>query len=124
MNVCKVPVMCKDMEYKLVTEDSKTRVYVSLVREFNEKEYEKYYLRKKREKARKRILFVARTMKYALPVLASTLLYHLLSNKLYLERGSHEIGSEVILAGLVGVGVYLLMNWIVGGDENLKGLGY
>ena len=118
MNVCKVPVMCKDMEYKLVTEDSKTRVYVSLVREFNEKEYEKYYLRKKREKARKRILFVARTMKYALPVLASTLLYHLLSNKLYLERDSHEIGSEVILAGLVGVGVYLLMNWIVGGDEN------
>lgn len=65
MNVCKVPVMCKDMEYKLVTEDSKTRVYVSLVREFNEKEYEKYYLRKKREKARKRILFIARTMKYA-----------------------------------------------------------
>lgn len=53
MNVCKVPVMCKDMEYKLVTEDSKTRVYVSLVREFNEKEYEKYYLRKKRREGEK-----------------------------------------------------------------------
>ena len=46
MNVCEVPDVCKNMEYKLVTEDSKTRVYVSLVREFNEKEYEKYYLRK------------------------------------------------------------------------------
>lgn len=26
MNVCKVPDMCKDMEYKYITEDSKTRV--------------------------------------------------------------------------------------------------
>ena len=118
MNACKMPVMCKDMEYKLVTEDSKTRVYVSLVREFNETEYEKYYLRKKREKARKRILFVARTMKYVLPVLASTLLYLLLSSKLFQERGSFEIGSEVILVGIVGAGIYLLMNWLVGGDEN------
>lgn len=24
MNVCKVPDMCKDMEYKYITEDSKT----------------------------------------------------------------------------------------------------
>lgn len=27
MNVCKVPDMCKDMEYKYITEDSKTRVF-------------------------------------------------------------------------------------------------
>ena len=40
MNVCKVPDMCKDMEYKYITEDSKTRVYLSVVREFNEEEYE------------------------------------------------------------------------------------
>lgn len=26
MNVCKVPDMCKDMEYKYITEDSKTSV--------------------------------------------------------------------------------------------------
>lgn len=45
MNVCKVPDMCKDMEYKYITEDSKTRVYLSVVREFNEAEYEKYYER-------------------------------------------------------------------------------
>ena len=61
MNVCKVPDMCKDMEYKYITEDSKTRVYLSLVREFNEAEYEKYCIRKKKEKVRKRILFIART---------------------------------------------------------------
>ena len=46
MNVCKVPDMCKDMEYKYITEDSKTRVYLSVVRKFNEAEYEKYYIRK------------------------------------------------------------------------------
>ena len=57
MNVCKVPDMCKDMEYKYITEDSKTRVYLSVVREFNEEEYEKYCIRKKKEKVRKRILF-------------------------------------------------------------------
>lgn len=87
MNVCKVPDMCKDMEYKYITEDSKTRVYLSVVRKFNEAEYEKYYIRKKKEKVRKRILFIARALKYALPVLASTILYNMLSNKLYLERG-------------------------------------
>ena len=48
MNVCKVPDMCKDMEYKYITEDSKTRVYLSLVREFNKAEYEKYYRAKKK----------------------------------------------------------------------------
>lgn len=52
MNVCKVPDMCKDMEYKYITEDSKTRVYLSVVREFNEAEYEKYCIRKKKEKVR------------------------------------------------------------------------
>ena len=59
MNVCEVPDVCKNMEYKLVTEDSKTRVYLSVVREFNEAEYEKYCIRKKKEKVRKRILFIA-----------------------------------------------------------------
>lgn len=39
--------------YKYITEDSKTRVYLSVVREFNEAEYEKYYIRKKKEKVRK-----------------------------------------------------------------------
>lgn len=52
MNVCKAPDMCKDMEYKYITEDSKTRVYLSVVRKFNEAEYEKYYIRKKKKKRR------------------------------------------------------------------------
>lgn len=117
MNVCKVPDMCKDMEYKYITEDSKTRVYLSVVREFNEAEYEKYYIHKKKERVRKRILFIARTLKYVLPVLASTILYNMLSNKLYLERGSHEIGSEIVFVGIFGIGLFWFLNWFIGGDE-------
>lgn len=117
MNVCKVPVMCKDMEYKLVTEDSKTRVYLSLVREFNEAEYENIIFVKKK-KLRRRILFVARTMKYVLPVLVSAVLYKVLSQRLYLERGSNEIGSEVFLVAVVGFGIYCILSWFVGGDKN------
>lgn len=117
MNVCKVPDMCKDMEYKYITEDSKTRVYLSVVREFNEAEYEKFCIRKKKEKVRKRILFVARTLKYTLPVLASTILYKMLSNKLYLERGSHEIGSEIVFVEIFGIGLFWFLNWLIGGDE-------
>ena len=117
MNVCKVPDMCKDMEYKYITEDSKTRVYLSVVREFNEAEYEKFCIRKKKEKVRKRILFVARTLKYTLPVLASTILYKMLSNKLYLDRGSHEIGSEIVFVGIFGIGLFWFLNWLIGGDE-------
>lgn len=118
MNVCKVPDMCKDMEYKYITEDSKTRVYLSVVREFNEAEYEKYCIRKKKEKVRKRILFIARALKYALPVLASTILYKMLSNKLYLERGSYEIGSEIVFVGIFGIVLFGFLDWFIGGDEH------
>ena len=118
MNVCEVPDVCKNMEYKLVTEDSKTRVYLSVVREFNEAEYEKYCIHKKKEKVRKRILFIARALKYALPVLASTILYNMLSNKLYLERGSHEIGSEIVFVGIFGIVLFGFLNWFIGGDEH------
>ena len=118
MNVCKVPDVCKDMEYKLVTEDSKTRVYLSLVREFNKAEYEKYYRAKKKAKLRKRLIFAAKVMKYVIPVLVSAVLYNVLSQRLYIERGSHEIGSEVFLVGMIGVGIFCFLSWLVGGDEN------
>ena len=118
MNVCKVPVMCKDMEYKLVTEDSKTRVYLSLVREFNKAEYEKYYRAKKKAKMKKRIILAAKVMKYVVHVLVSKVLYNALSQRLYLERGSNEIGSEVFLVAVVGFGIYCILSWFVGGDKN------
>lgn len=117
MNVCEVPDVCKNMEYKLVTEDSKTRVYLSLVREFNKAEYEKYYRAKKKAKMKKRIILAAKVMKYVVPVLVSTVLYNALSQRLYIERGSHEIGSEVFLVGMIGLGIFCFLSWLVGGDE-------
>lgn len=118
MNVCKVPDMCKDMEYKYITEDSKTRVYLSVVREFNEAEYEKYYRAKKKSKMKKRIILAAKVMKYVVPVLVSTVLYNALSQRLYLERGSHEIGSEIVFVGIFGIALFWFLNWFIGGDEH------
>ena len=42
MDVRKVQDMRKNVEHQYITEDSKTRIYLSVVREFNEKEYEEY----------------------------------------------------------------------------------
>ncbi len=106
------------MDYKFIAEDSKTKVYLSLVREFNEAEYEKYYLRKKREKMRKRIFMIARIAKYTLPVFVTIILYLTISQRLYLERGSYAIGSEFLFTGIVGIGTYLFLDWLIGGDEN------
>ena len=118
MNVRKVQGVRKNVEHQYITEDSKTRIYLSVVREFNEAEYEKYCIHKKKEKVRKRILFIARALKYALPVLASTILYNMLSNKLYLERGSHEIGSEIVFVGIFGIVLFGFLNWFIGGGEH------
>lgn len=49
MDVRKVQDMRKNVEHQYITEDSKTRIYLSVVREFNEKEYEKYSKKEKSE---------------------------------------------------------------------------
>lgn len=40
----------KNVEHQYITEDSKTRIYLSVVREFNEKEYEEYSKKKRKER--------------------------------------------------------------------------
>ena len=118
MDVRKVQDMRKNVEHQYITEDSKTRIYLSVVREFNEAEYEKYYRAKKKAKMRKRIIFLAKAMKYVIPVLVSVVLYNTLSQRLYIERGSHGIGSEVFLVGMIGVGIFWFLSWLTGGGEN------
>lgn len=49
MDVRKVQDMRKNVEHQYITEDSKTRIYLSVVREFNEKEYEEYSKKEKSE---------------------------------------------------------------------------
>ena len=117
MDAGKMPEMQKGLEHQYITEDSKTRVYLSLVREFNKAEYEKYYRAKKKAKMKKRIILAAKVMKYVVPVLVSTVLYNALSQRLYIERGSHEIGSEAFLVGMIGLGIFCFLSWLVGGDE-------
>ena len=84
---------------------------------FNKAEYEKYYRAKKKAKMKKRIILAAKVMKYVVPVLVSTVLYNALSQRLYIERGSHEIGSEAFLVGMIGLGIFCFLSWLVGGDE-------
>ena len=61
----------KNVEHQYITEDSKTRIYLSVVREFNEKEYEEYSKKKKRAKIKKRIRFLKRSMVYIVPTAVS-----------------------------------------------------
>ena len=66
---------------------------------------------------KKRIIFATKVMKYVIPVLVSTVLYNALSQRLYIERGSHEIGSEAFLVGMIGLGIFWFLSWLIGGDE-------
>lgn len=36
----------------------------------------------------------------------------------YLERGSHEIGSEIVFVGIFGIALFGFLNWFIGGDEH------
>lgn len=118
MDAGKMPEMQKGLEHQYITEDSKTRVYLSLVREFSEQEYEAYCTRKKKAALRRKVIFIAHAMKYILPVVTSWILYHYLSCRLFWERGGHGVGSEIFLVGIVGAVIYLILDRIVGGDEN------
>lgn len=88
--------MRKNVEHQYITEDSKTRIYLSVVREFNEKEYEEYSKKKKRAKIKKRIRFLKRSMVYIVPTAVSLIFFGYLSDMLCAIRGSAELGSEWI----------------------------
>lgn len=53
MDVRKVQDVRKNVEHQYITEDSKTRIYLSVVREFNEKEYEEYSQKKEKSENKK-----------------------------------------------------------------------
>lgn len=118
MNVCEVPDLRKDVEHQYITEDSKTRVYVSVVRKFDEAEYAEYYARREKEKVRKRLAFTAKVMKYIVPTLISAIFYHSLSKILLMIRGSEELGSELIAVAIVWIWIFAVIKWTIGGDKN------
>ena len=114
MDVRKVQDMRKNVELQYITEDSKTRIYLSVVREFNEKEYEEYSKKKKRAKIKKRIRFLKRSMVYIVPTAVSLIFFGYLSDMLCAIRGSAELGSEWIAIPLMWVWVYALTRFAVG----------
>lgn len=106
MDVRKVQDVRKNVEHQYITEDSKTRIYLSVVREFNEKEYEEYSKKKKRAKIKKRIRFLKRSMVYIVPTAVSLIFFGYLSDMLCAIRGSAELGSEwIAIPAHVGVGI-------------------
>lgn len=106
--------MRKNVEHQYITEDSKTRIYLSVVREFNEKEYEEYSKKKKRAKIKKRIRFLKRSMVYIVPTAVSLIFFGYLSDMLCAIRGSAELGSEWIAIPLMWVWIYALTRFAVG----------
>lgn len=88
MDVRKVQDMRKNVEHQYITEDSKTRIYLSVVREFNEKEYEEYSKKKKRAKIKKRIRFLKRSMVYIVPTAISLIFfgYNLTNSVMYYHK--------------------------------------
>ena len=83
MDVRKVQDVRKNVEHQYIAEDSKTRIYLSVVREFNEKEYERYSKKKKRAKMKKRIRFLKRSMVYIVPT-AISLIFFILKTDFFL----------------------------------------
>ncbi|MDC0697413.1 hypothetical protein [Blautia wexlerae] len=114
MDVRKVQDVRKNVEHQYITEDSKTRIYLSVVREFNEKEYEEYSKKKKRAKIKKRIRFLKRSMVYIVPTAVSLIFFGYLSDMLCAIRGSAELGSEWIAIPLMWVWIYALARFAVG----------
>ena len=116
MDVRKVQDVRKNVEHQYIAEDSKTRIYLSVVREFNEKEYERYSKKKKRAKMKKRIRFLKRSMVYIVPTAISLIFFGYLSDMLCAIRGSAELGSEWIAIPIMWVWIHALVRFAVGDD--------
>lgn len=113
-NVRKTQGMRSDMDYQCVCEDSRTRVYLSLVPS------EKIRKQRRKEKVwafRKALNIVlgpvAAVIAQMLMTIGVTLLtYELLAAKLYEIRGGYTIGSEFFFAACVGIMTFKLSNMI------------
>lgn len=119
MNACKMRIVREGVEYKCVTEDTKTRVYVSIMRKQDEEKLRKELNARKRRRTKKKIRKFLKEM--ALPCLinigidisklvfgvgAGLLTYLKLSAKLRVIRGYDALGGELILACMIAAVAY------------------
>lgn len=119
MNACKVPDMYKDMEYKLVTEDSKTRVYLSLVR--SEEDNEKIQShRNKRKYLRRAIIAGFIIVEAAITIGAGLAVNDWIQGVVEAQRGYSAMGSEIFIGALVSGLVAVIAESIIGGVATLE----
>lgn len=114
MDACKVYVLQPDVECECVCEDSKTRVYVSLVLSADERKRRREEARRIRR--RQRIIKAVKAVAFeALLLLVSAAIgfaiYALLAQKMYEVRGYEAIGGEALFAIMIGVGAWHIMKY-------------
>jgi len=102
------------LECQCVCEDSKTRVYLSLVP--SEKEMERRYREEVRAFSKALKIFFGPVLGAVIQVMAAVgtamLICEVLSAKLAAVRGYEAVGGELFLAAAVGLAVFQIANWI------------
>lgn len=126
MNVREMHVMREGMEYKCITEDSKTRVYLSVMRKQDEEELRKELNARKRRRTKKKLkkFFCEKVVPWMINVsidltkllfgVATGLLTYLkLAEKLRVVRGYEAIGGELILVCMIAAFAYYVADFIL-----------
>ncbi len=118
MDACKVRVMREGVEYQCVTEDSKTRVYLSVVRKADEDKLRKELNARQRYRIKKKIkkwakVAIKEIAKVMFGAMAGFLVYVKLAEKLRIERGYDAIGGELIFACLVAIAFCYLGDFLL-----------
>lgn len=123
MNERRVYMLSENMERQCVAEDSKTRVYLSLVRDKNNRSKRAKEIQRRRNKRqiiRLSLIAGAEVLKAFLTLKVMSFTYWHLQEQLRVWRGANAMGSEVIFVGFIGMAAWLAFDWIIGG-RNDKG---
>ncbi len=117
-NENKVFNLQEDMEYKPVCEDSKVRVYLSLVRSEEERKLRAREVRRRNHKRRfirQMIAVGVEAAKIVLAVVIALVLYHFLSAFMFAQRGYTAVGGELFFSAIVAAVIWRVLDRILGG---------
>lgn len=126
MDACKMRVVRENVEYQCITEDSKTRVYLSIVPTKDEETLRKELNARKRQRTKKKIVRFIRNeaipvlkiagiefLKFVFAVLAGVLVYLKLAYRLRIIRGYDAIGGELIFAAIISIVAYYVADFLL-----------
>lgn len=126
MDACKMRVVRENVEYQCITEDSKTRVYLSIVPTKDEETLRKELNARKRQRTKKKIVRFIRNeaipvlkiagiefLKFVFAVLAGVLVYLKLAERLRIIRGYDAIGGELIFAAIISIVAYYVADFLL-----------